>query len=44
MHLSRDKVGGTAISLVHVDGRVSQEVLEALLKLPHILSVTQIEL
>jgi D-3-phosphoglycerate dehydrogenase len=44
MHLSRDKVGGTAISLVHVDGRVSREVLEALLKLPHILSVTQIEL
>jgi D-3-phosphoglycerate dehydrogenase len=44
MHLSRDKFGGTAISLVHVDGRVSQEVLEALLKLPHILSVMQIEL
>jgi D-3-phosphoglycerate dehydrogenase len=44
MHLSRDQVGGTAISLVHVDGRVSQEVLGALLKLPHILSVTQVEL
>ncbi len=44
MHLSRDQVGGTAISLVHVDGRVSQEVLDALLRLPHILSVMQIEL
>ncbi|MBI5966735.1 MAG: phosphoglycerate dehydrogenase [Deltaproteobacteria bacterium] len=44
MHLSRDRIGGTAISLVHVDGRVSQEVLQALLKLPHILSVMEIEL
>jgi len=44
MHLSRDQVGGTAISLVHVDGRVSPEVLEALLRLPHILSVMQVEL
>jgi len=44
MHLSRDKVGGTAISLVHIDGKVSSEVLQAILTLPHILSVTQIEL
>jgi len=44
MHLSRDRIGGTAISLVHVDGRVSQEVRQALLKLPHILSVMEIEL
>jgi len=44
MHLSRDKIGGTAISLVHVDGPVSLEVLEALTRLPNILSARQIEL
>jgi len=44
MHLSRDRIGGTAISLVHVDGRVSPEILQALLRLPHILSVMEIEL
>jgi len=44
MHLSRDQVGGTAISLIHVDGPVSQKVLEALLALPHILSAIQVEL
>lgn len=44
MHLSRDQIGGTAISLVHVDGRVSSKVLEALTGLPHILSARQIEL
>ncbi|MDI6755529.1 MAG: phosphoglycerate dehydrogenase [Thermodesulfobacteriota bacterium] len=44
MHLSRDQIGGTAISLVHVDGPVSQEVLNALQRLPHILSAIQLEL
>lgn len=44
MHLSRDQIGGTAISLVHVDGPVSQEVLIALQGLPHILAALQIEL
>jgi D-3-phosphoglycerate dehydrogenase len=44
MHLSRDQIGGTAISLVHVDGPVSQEVLIALQGLPHILAAVQIEL
>lgn len=44
MHLSRDKVGGTAISLIHVDEKVSREVLEAILKLPYILSARQVEL
>ena len=44
MHLSRDQIGGTAISLVHVDEPVSPEVLEALKMLPHILSAIQVEL
>lgn len=44
MHLSRDKIGGTAISLIHIDEKVSAEVLGALLKLPHILSAVQVEL
>jgi len=44
MHLSRDQVGGTAISLVHVDGKVSEEVLESLKNLPYILSAVQVEL
>ncbi len=44
MHLSRDKVGGTAISLIHIDEKVSPEVLAALLKLPHVLSAIQVEL
>lgn len=43
-HLSRDPVGGTAISRVHVDGRVSPEVVEALRMLPHNLALTQAEL
>jgi D-3-phosphoglycerate dehydrogenase len=44
MHLSRDQIGGTAISLVHVDGPVSREVLTALQGLPHVLSAVQVEL
>jgi D-3-phosphoglycerate dehydrogenase len=44
MHLSRDQMGGTAISLIHVDGPVSQEVLASLQGLPHILSAVQVEL
>jgi D-3-phosphoglycerate dehydrogenase len=44
MHLSRDQIGGTAISLVHVDGPVSQAVLTALQGLPNILSAVQVEL
>ncbi len=44
MHLSRDQIGGTAISLVHVDGPVSPKVLTALQGLPYILSAVQVEL
>ena len=44
MHLSRDQIGGTAISLIHVDGPVSPEVLTSLQGLPYILSAVQVEL
>ena len=44
MHLSRQKTGGVAISLIHVDEPVSSKVLEKLEKTPHIISVKQITL
>lgn len=44
MHLSRDRLGGTAISIVHIDSPVSHTVLEALRRLPHIISAVQVEL
>ena len=44
MHLSRQKTGGVAISLIHVDKPVSTNVLKKLSKLPHIISVKQITL
>jgi len=44
MHLSRQKTGGVAISLIHVDKPVSTNVLKKLSKLPHIISVKQIKL
>jgi D-3-phosphoglycerate dehydrogenase len=44
MHLSRDRLGGTAISIVHIDNPVSHTVLEALRRLPHIISAIQVEL
>lgn len=44
MHLSRDKIGGTAISLIHVDEKVSPKLLEALGQLPFIISAIQVEL
>jgi D-3-phosphoglycerate dehydrogenase len=44
MHLSRDRRGGTAISIVHIDSPVSPAVLEALQRLDHIISAVQVEL
>lgn len=44
MHLSRQKIGGVAISLIHVDGPVSAEVLKKIKRLPHIISVKHIVL
>jgi len=44
MHLSRQKRGGTAMSLIHLDERVSTKVLKILSTLPHIISVKHITL
>jgi len=44
MHLSRQKMGGVAISLIHLDEPVSTNLLKKLTKLPHIISVKQITL
>jgi D-3-phosphoglycerate dehydrogenase len=44
MHLSRQKIGGVAISLIHVDGPVSAAVLKKINTLPHIISVKHIAL
>ena len=44
MHLSRQKTGGVAISLIHVDEPVSSKILEKLNKVPHIISAKQITL
>ena len=44
MHLSRQKIGGVAISLIHVDEPVSTNVLKKVSRLPHIISVKQITL
>ena len=44
MHLSRQKTGGVAISLIHVDEPVPNNVLKKISKLPHIISVKQITL
>jgi D-3-phosphoglycerate dehydrogenase len=44
MHLSRQKIGGVAISLIHVDKPVEDTVLRRLSKVDNILSVKQITL
>ena len=44
MHLSRQKVGDVAISLIHVDEPVSEGVLKKINKLPNIISVKHISL
>ncbi|MFQ5849713.1 MAG: phosphoglycerate dehydrogenase [Candidatus Binatia bacterium] len=44
LELGREKVGGMAISLIHVDDAVPKEVLEALRHLPNILSAEMVKL
>jgi len=44
MQLGRNRLGGNAIALLHVDTPLSPEVLEEVLRLPNIISVRQIEL
>ncbi len=44
MHLSRQKIGGVAISLIHVDEPVEEAVLRRLSKVPNVISVKQITL
>ncbi len=44
LQLGREKVGGMALSLVHVDERIPPDVLERLRKLPNIVSAEMLEL
>jgi D-3-phosphoglycerate dehydrogenase len=44
LQLGREKVGGMALSLVHVDERIPAEVLERLRRLPNIVSAEMLEL
>ncbi len=44
MSWGRDKAGGTAISILHLDQPVGKEVIDEMLKLPNIISVTSIEI
>ena len=44
MQFSRDRSGGIAISLLHLDSVISKEVMEELSQLPNIISVKHIEL
>jgi len=44
MSWGRDKVGGTAISILHVDQPVDKKVLDEMAQLPNIISVNYIEI
>lgn len=44
LELGRERVGGMAISLIHVDDPVPQETLDALRSLPHIVSAQLVTL
>lgn len=44
MSWGRDKAGGTAISILHIDQPVGKEVIDEMTKLPNIISVTAIEI
>jgi D-3-phosphoglycerate dehydrogenase len=44
MQFSRDRSGGVAISLLHLDSVITKEVVEELSQLPNIISVKHIEL
>ncbi len=44
MQFSRGRLGGVAISLLHLDSFISKEVMEELSQLPNVISVKHIEL
>jgi D-3-phosphoglycerate dehydrogenase / 2-oxoglutarate reductase len=44
MQFGRDEPGGNAISLLHLDARLSPEVVGEILRLPNVISVRQIQL
>ena len=44
MQFGRDRIGGNAISLVHLDSVISKELMEQLSELPNVISVKHIEL
>jgi D-3-phosphoglycerate dehydrogenase len=44
LQLGREKVGGMALSLVHVDERIPPQVMDRLRKLPNIVSASMLEL
>ena len=44
MQFSRDRMGGNAISLLHLDSVISKEVIEVLSRLSNVVSVKHIEL
>ncbi|RPJ09786.1 MAG: phosphoglycerate dehydrogenase [Deltaproteobacteria bacterium] len=44
MHLGRDRIGGNAISLVHIDAPLQPGLMGEILRIPNIISVRQIAL
>ncbi len=44
MQFGRDRMGGSAISLLHLDSVISKELMEQLAELPNVISVKHIEL
>ncbi len=44
MQFSRDRMGGVAISLLHLDSVISKEITEEILGLPNVISVKNIDL
>jgi hypothetical protein len=43
LHLSREQVDGQAMVVLSTDSRVSADVIDKLRKLPHVISVTDLE-
>jgi D-3-phosphoglycerate dehydrogenase len=44
MQFGRDRVGGMAVSLLHLDDPVGKKVLQEIRRLPHVVRVIQVEL
>jgi D-3-phosphoglycerate dehydrogenase len=44
LHLGRDRIGGNAISLIHLDAPLPEGMADEILKIPHIISVRQVTL